>query len=121
MAVVKTYKALREQNVAGHRRFYGDYLPEAADWASHVLSSYLRSEFLEVTYIDSDELDEALKVQRANDRVMEEASDADSLPLVDDEISEDDAEEPEELVDEAEEEDVPKPVLKLKKKEKSDA
>jgi hypothetical protein len=70
MATVKTYRAKMQQNVGGNQRQVGDYIPEAASWHHSVLATYVRAGFVEETYVDSDELDQALLHQRANDGVV---------------------------------------------------
>lgn len=65
---VKTYRSLRTQNVDGQVRHFGDFVPEAVDWPN--LATYLRSHYVEETFIDSDDLAEQLELQRANDLVI---------------------------------------------------
>jgi predicted oxidoreductase (fatty acid repression mutant protein) len=62
MATVKTWRALKTQNVEGQVRHYGDFVPEAAKWPN--LPVWLRSGHVEETFIDSDELEEALKAKK---------------------------------------------------------
>lgn len=120
--VVKTYRALRQQNVAGQVRYFGDFVPEASEWKN--LPVYIRSGFVEETFIDSDELDAALQIQRVKDRVEEEASEEESTDEegslddpdedyvnVGDPSPEDEPEDGPEVAGEA-----PKRALKIKKK-----
>jgi len=101
MATVKTYRALKQQNVEGQVRHYGDFVPEASSWPN--LAVWLRSGHIEETFIDSEELEEALKIQRANDGVDDEvASEDGTLPATDD-----DADETEEEIEEAEDDESP--------------
>lgn len=106
---VKAYRALKQQNVAGQVRHYGDFLPEATEWPN--LAVWLRAGFVEETFIDSDELEAAIAIQRANDGVDELVENADdTLP---DSESSDDTEEADEATEESS--DQPKKALKIKK------